>query len=329
MKKTFLFLSIVLFSACLKEELPVPKKDKGGMQTAQVEMGNDYENQIFYNLSAHKVTKKTSKYIWDIAFENGSNGKHIIINNGKNMRVFTTNETALDNVMSKNISTSQNRTYDHPSQNMDSTGFGDWGNEKVRIFDLGYNANGAQLGWYKMKVTDVTPTSYTFKFAEITDSHAQEVTINKKDKNDYNFVYFSLANGQQQEVAPKNNKWDIEFTQYLQLLYDDDTDSYLEYLISGALINYLNGTKALKITETGFEDINAGLASTSVLSSDYNAIGYEWKDYNFDTEEYDIYPNISYIVKDHNESYYKIRFVDFYNKLGEKGTPVFEYEELK
>ncbi len=324
-----LIISVFFLSSCLKEEFPIPKKDLGGLQADQVEMGNGYENQVFYDLSTHKITGKNSKYIWDIAFENGTNGKHIIINNGKNMRVFTTQETVLDNVMNKNVPTSQIRTYDHPTQNMDSTGFGNWEDGKVRIFDLGYNSNGAQLGWYKMKMTAVTPTTYTFKFAEITASQAQEVTIEKKDKNDYNFVYFSLVNSQQVEVAPKNDNWDIEFAQYLQLLYDDDTGDFLEYLITGALINHFNGTKALKISETDFEDIDADFVASSMLSDAYNAIGYEWKDYNFDTGEYDIYPNISYIVKDHNGSFYKIRFVDFYNKLGEKGTPVFEYEALK
>ena len=329
MKQIILIFSILFLSSCLKEEFPVPKKDLGGLQTAQIEMGNNYEYQIFYDLSSHKITAKNSKYIWDIAFENGTNGNHIVINNGKNMRVFTTQEIELENVMSKNVPTAQLRTFDYPSQDMDSTGFGNWEDGKVRIFDLGYNANGAQLGWYKMKITEVTSTSYTFKFAEISAAQSQEVTIEKRDKAAYNFVYFSFVNNKQVEVAPKNNNWDIEFSQYLQLLYDDDSGEYLEYLITGALINHFHNTKALKITGTDFEEIDAGFATSAMLSSDYNAIGYEWKDYNFDTEEYDIYPNISYIVKDHNGSYYKIRFIDFYNKLGEKGTPVFEYEALK
>lgn len=328
MKNVILIFSIVFLSSCLKEEFPVPKKDLGGAQVAEVEMGNDYKYQIFFDLSTGKVTGKNSKYIWDIAFENGVNGKHVIINNGKNMRVFTTNETTLDNVMNKNVPVSQDLTFDRPSQNIDSTGFGNWDNGKVRIFDLGYTSDGSHLGWYKMKITAVTSSAYSFKFAEITSNQYEEVTLTKKDKEDYNFIYFSLKNNQQVEVAPKNETWDIEFTQYLQLLYDDDTDSYLEYLITGALINHFHDTKALKVTGVNFDDINSSSASTMTLSTHYNAIGYEWKDYNFDTGQYDIYSSISYLIQDYNGSIFKLRFVDFYNSSGEKGTPVFEYEQL-
>ena len=35
-----------------------------------------------------------------------------------------------------------------------------------------------------------------------------------------------------------------------------------------------------------------------------------------------------YLIKDNEERYYKLRFLNFYNSAGEKGAPQFEFQEL-
>ena len=59
-----------------------------------------------------------------------------------------------------------------------------------------------------------------------------------------------------------------------------------------------------------------------------DAIGYDWKFYNFTSGVYTIRPNLNYIVHGVSGFYFKLRFVGFYNKDGLKGYPVIEYQKL-
>ena len=44
---------------------------------------------------------------------------------------------------------------------------------------------------------------------------------------------------------------------------------------------------------------------------------------------YTVNSNITYIVKDTDGNYYKLRFLDFYNNKGDKGYPKFEFSRIK
>ena len=61
-------------------------------------------------------------------------------------------------------------------------------------------------------------------------------------------------------------------------------------------------------------------------------IGHEWKDVEVDvnsnTAVYVVNSDKIYIVKDTEGFYYKLRFISYYNELGEKGFPVFEHKRL-
>lgn len=56
-------------------------------------------------------------------------------------------------------------------------------------------------------------------------------------------------------------------------------------------------------------------------------IGFDWKLYDFNLG-YIIYENKYYALKDPAGFYYKIRFLDFYDSLGNKGACLFEYQRL-
>ena len=61
-------------------------------------------------------------------------------------------------------------------------------------------------------------------------------------------------------------------------------------------------------------------ANASFTYSDINVIGYDWKIYDFDTGFYTIDPSATYILSDTEGYFYKLRFIDFYNENGEKGS---------
>lgn len=329
MKKIMFLIIAVCLSACLKEETPVAKRTVDGDQTAALEMGSDYRYQIFFNFSENKIIEKNIKYTWDIGFETGVNGWHVITNTSKYMFVFRTNETELSNVMDHSNCTTSNHHYDMPSGNLDSTGIGDWKDGYVRIIDLGTDENGTQLGWYKLKIDSVDANQYYIQYAKINASTAVSAVIQKH--NSYTFTYFSLLNNEEIVVAPKSTKWDVVFTQYIKHL---TTPAIMDYLVTGCILNH-NNTLAALVTEKSYVSIDLAYAESLNLTNVNDVIGYDWKDIGLDqvmnggTAEYTIYPNKSYVIKDQNGNYFKLRFTDFYSKTGEKGTPTFEYEQLK
>ena len=77
-----------------------------------------------------------------------------------------------------------------------------------------------------------------------------------------------------------------------------------------------------------FEEIAYENIGDLNFSIDLNTIGYDWKSYSFDVSQFTIVENMNFVIKTNNEAYFKLRFIDFYNDLGEKGAPKFELQDL-
>jgi hypothetical protein len=319
MRFTILLITAVLMSSCLKEELPVPKREAGELKVGEVSMGENYEYQIYFDFSANQVTGKNSKNIWDIGFETRDDGSRVITNTSKNMMVYTTDKTNLSDITSKD-GYINNPRFDKASGNLDSTGIGNWEDGFVRILDMGFSSTGNPLGFYKLKIIEVTSTDYTFEFASVEASSSSTRTVLKKIE--YNFTYFSMMSDSEQDVSPKTKDWDIVFTQYVHQFYEPVV---IPYLLTGCLTNRID-TKAKIITEVPFDAIDLDYISSLVLSENTNVIGFDWK--TFTGNNFEVNTNISYVVQDHEGFYFKLRFIDFYSATGVKGNPVWEFQEL-
>ena len=46
-----------------------------------------------------------------------------------------------------------------------------------------------------------------------------------------------------------------------------------------------------------------------------DAIGYNWKEYNFESQNYTVNTDLNYIIKDVSNRYFKLHFIDFYNEF--------------
>jgi hypothetical protein len=65
------------------------------------------------------------------------------------------------------------------------------------------------------------------------------------------------------------------------------------------------------------------------FSRKLNEIGYDWKAYDQDANQYTIVPNKYFVIRDVTGNYFKIKFVSFYNDQGIKGFPKMAWEYLK
>jgi len=328
----FFFLSCVFLFSCEKKELPVSKREvtvrtggvsmPGELIEMQVAMGSDYKNQIWFSLNHSNVISTNFRTEWDLAFESTSNGYHIMLNGSKAMKAYKTNFSSLAEVNDTAGLGSFGKA-DMPSGNLDSTAIGNWLEEnKVYVLHRGYNEIGQVQGFYKFKVLSVNATQFTFEYANIKNPQIMQGTVNK-DKA-YNFRMYSFTSNQEATtIEPKKDTYDLCFTQYTHYFIEEK----MFYQVTGALINNFN-TRAMRITNKKFTDITINDTLNRAFSVRRDKIGYDWKEFNLNTNIYKIFPDICYLISDSKGFFYKLHFIDFVNSSGTKGYPSFQFQKL-
>lgn len=320
------FLSSV-FGACEKPETPITLPPKGNAQVDRVDMGEDYENQIFYSLQNQQAVFTSKVSSWDLAFETDANGFHVFINGGENLFIYNTHKTDIASVKTGDAVALADTTWDFdaPCGLKDSTAVGDWsdsyGNSKMEIYMLKFSDN----TYKKFVIKSVNNYNYVLAFGDIEANTLDTIVVPKDEQ--YNYSFFSFNNGGTIVYPePPKNSWDIVFTRY-RYIYTDLNN--FPYLVNGVLLNPYN-TYALADSSVTFPTLsyNASL-SASAYSNHRDVIGFDWKMYNFNTGMYQVNPNKCYIVLNQNNQYWKIHFLDFYSPTGVKGSPSFEYVRIQ
>jgi hypothetical protein len=313
-----LFVSIV---GCDKGEIPVAPREPGDVLTAQVEMGSDYGKVLYYSLKTNSVVHQHLKTDWDLGFETGEDGWHVILNSGKAMSASTTDAVWLKDVLNVDNAVWIN---DAPSGNMDSTAIGDWKtNAGMFLLDRGYDINGSEIGVMKLRIEE-TVSGYRIHFADVASTDSSYLEIEKDDA--VNFVCASLeGSGSVADIEPNKEVWHIKFTQYTHIFVDDG--EVIPYSVTGALLNP-HHMKGMLQTEVLFDSVDHDFASLVMYSDAVNAIGYDWKYYDFDLGSYTVFPEMVYLLRSSEGVYWKLHFIDFYTQNGEKGAPMFEFQEL-
>ena len=120
--------------------------------------------------------------------------------------------------------------------------------------------------------------------------------------------------------------------QFVDLGFSPPSNSFLkkEDLIEKSQIKHSEASFTDNNRDNPFDKITAASIPNYLFSADWNAIGYDWKSHAFGAAgNYTVNSNITYIVKDTDGNYYKLRFLDFYNNKGDKGYPKFEFSRIK
>ncbi len=319
----FSWLLLILgIIACEPEEIPISAHRSGDITTNSVDLTKDYRYQIFYKLNGNEVVAKNLKTAWDIGFESSEEGWHIVLNTSKAMLASSTEETNFSTIINTKDLTWK---FDVSNGNLDSTAIGDRRNQKtVYVIDLGYNLEGVKMGFKKVIFESYDNSHYTFKFADLDGTNEMSFRLTKNPSK--NFTCFSFETQSIIEAEADKDSWDICFTQYQHLFYNDQ-DIAFPYLVTGVLLNP-NHTKATLDTLIGFESFTYEDVDKVSLSTNLSVIGYDWKTYDYDASSFTINTKQNYIIKDGYGFYHKLHFIDFYNEKGEKGYPVFKSQQL-
>jgi hypothetical protein len=319
----------LFLTSCEKEDSPITLPPPGEMKVVSASMGLNYDDQVFVDFETG-LTKTVPYRSYDLAFEASADGWRVYLNTGKLMFVAntTSNDLVVADSTGKEWKTETEHLYD------DSTAFGNWqSGNAVYVIDRGRVEHFGAARWRKFQILSVNDNEYKIRFSLYNNTQVTDFTIPKNPA--YSLMYFSFENGGKMvDVAPEKNMWDVVFTKYTYTYYSEPVNSpYRYYLVTGALLNKWAGNENICIRQDSivnyipFVEVDGIEAASYPFNQLAGAIGFGWKDFDFNLG-YIIVPNRYYLLKDNTGFIYKIRFLDFYDDQGNKGTATFEYQRL-
>ena len=342
-KLILLFILAATFSSCFKDDERVTPYDRGDRITdtipmTQISAGGSiqlYLNQLYYNLNDSAIVSINEKKSFDLAFDASENGFRIWLNTANFMLAGKSDKTDLEAI---NSAAGLDMVYDPSSGNPDSTAIGEWlslqnadttYSQLVYVLDRGYDEAGNLLGMRKIRFDSLVGATYYFTYSNLNNTDKISASVTKQ--NGFNKVYFSFEDGGKQvQPEPQKDNYDLLFTQYTTLLFTNEGDPY-PYLVTGVLLNPYQTAVAFDSTMT-FEEVDLATAMNMNYTTQYDRIGYNWKNVEGDVESgvvnYIVKPEFDFIIQNNIGQYFKLRFVGFYNNQGVKGFPVIEFQRL-
>jgi hypothetical protein len=335
MTRSFFVLSIlsmvVFLSSCFKEDEFVSPHPPGSVKTDTIPMTYNYKFQVYFDLDSGIIVSQNIKTESDLGFECSPAGWKIILNTADFMKAADLGAVPFGQAQDTAHVTWK---FDKSDGNPDSMAFGTWyqilngdtvSNDHVYAIDRGFDENANPLGLYQVIFDSLVHSRYYFRFAPITGENINSGVVEKDGT--VNYMYYSLsAGGSVKRLEPSKVNYDLLFTQYTTLLYTDIGEPY-PYLVTGVLTNRNNVEVAIDSTHE-FSSITLSQSSQLSFSKALDAIGYEWKSYNFESGAYTVNSNKTFIIRNNAGLMYKLRFVGFYSSNGEKGFPVIEHQVL-
>jgi hypothetical protein len=321
---------LFVLTSCFKEDTAVTPHQPGTAETDTIAMTQDYKYQVYFNLDSGASVKSVDKTSSDFGFECSDGGWHVILNTADFMKAADLGQVpfgeAHDTIGLK-------WKFDKSDGDLDSTAIGQWftvvdddtlSNGHVYAIDRGLDEAGNSLGLYQLVIDRLRNGTYYFRYGALDGSFTNADSVSKDPR--VNFLFYSLTFQKVAANEPPKTDYDLLFTQYTTLLFTDLGEPY-PYLVTGVLSNRYK-VEVASDTIHDFESIDFQVASQLSYSKNLDAIGYDWKHYNFETGSYTVDYQKVFVVKTTNDLYYKMRFTGFYSSSGEKGYPVLEFQKL-
>lgn len=203
------------------------------------------------------------------------------------------------------------------------------------------NTAGETRGFYKVKVF-MQDGNYVLQYAPLDETSHTELQIAKDET--YDFVAFSLANGEQVDVVPAKNEWDLNYTSVFSYYGSMGNIAagitYSDYVLH----NTTNGVGVYTVlteepgegedatpqpTESpSYDDFTlADVEEAELNFTDRTLIGSNWRiagqaETRLKTDRY-------YVIKDAEGNFYKLQFTALMNESGERGYPQIRYDLLQ
>jgi len=321
-------IAALLAWSCFEEDQPVPPYP-GEVTTITDSVQT---HQSYFDFETGRVVSSHRSDAWQLGFECGADGWHIITNSGANWFIYNTGQTVFDafTAMPGSVDNLFDVQHDYP----DSTAVGNWvqfpeGSPVYTnmVYLLGHYTAEHFTGIRQITFLEVNDTSYRFFFKEPAGL-SDTVTIVKNDL--VNFVYYSFADYKQVDLEPDKTTYDIVFAPY----YDLATlfGMTISYQVGGTFQNTFQ-TEAFLDSIHAFEDVNTTLIGQYDFSTRRDIPGYRWKSVTVDVSgggiaTYAVKEHYNYVFHTSEDNYFKLKFLS-YTLDGKSGFPQFEFRQLE
>lgn len=318
MKRILVGITLALtLMACEKDEIPIEPFDRGGLNLGSVDLGQGYVNQIYFSLEQNASVGMHQIGDWDIALKNGADSRMIVLNDARFMLAWKSGHIDLAQAEDTSGYGIGKKTeviataYSDPAM-------GDL--EGIFLIDLGFNEFGLSQGMFWIEVPEVTETGYTIRYKKMSEELITERVISKTQGTGFNL--YSLLTGNLMKEPPSDT-WEFRFTKFTYQFINPP----IAYLVTGLVLNPEN-TWASEYSVKPYDQITTSDTSMVEWSSQPDIIGYDWKTYSFDSGTFMVDSDRSWLIRNAQQFYYKIRFTGFYDENGNAGVPTFEYQLL-
>ncbi len=321
-------------NGCLPADEKIALPPPGDLTSAEADLGGTYAWRVYFHLKTGQSTRVQTN-IYDLAFESAPDGRAVFVNFANVARAVNTGNDDFSLAVRPGNYPDSVFNADASHARHDSLAFDAWDQSEKRPVFLLYRGDflsDAPAGpFQKVQILSVSENEWTFRYGKPDDTVGTLTTLSKDPL--FTQVFFSFENGQV-AVEPPKNDWHLLFTRFtINLSEEAAAADYKFYSATGVLLNHLAGVRAAKITPQTpgyipFDSLTGKHVDKYPLSNDRDVIGYDWKQYGFETAMYQIVPNVYYLIRTPDDDYYKLRFVGFYNASGRKGVPQFEYQRL-
>ena len=348
MKITFSITSIELDNSDIQGNISHELSDSaylGGVFYPTIG-GPNQPNQVYVDLSSNKETV-VRRDSWDLGFYGGEEFR-VAINGSLYMAVSPLPNTDINSVNSASVAALQpvvavgtfdpaNEAYvDGTAGSILETAISEISqddlNNPVYLVNLGAEIGttqpnvgsvaiaGESRGWKKIRILR-NANSYTLQYADLDATSYNEISISKDA--DFNFTFFSFKTDKTVNVEPQKLQWDISFTVFTNILAGAGSYGFSDF----SLHNRKGGVTSYSLVDNNisYENFTVSNVNDTLLQESQKVIGSSWRNVFEGTANSNIY----YVLKDANNNYFKIRFLDLVNESGERGYPRFEYTILQ
>lgn len=282
-----------------------------------VSVGATYADQTHYSLLNGEQARNPLA-AWDLGFEINSFTSSILVNTAKGLKVYETTvpleewdavtEADMDTLISNSDedwsagALTNGRQLDAEPYHL---GWGEYSmdthhtiGDKIYVVETGAGA------YLKLRIDALIDNVYTFTYADLDGGNEVSTELDKRNFIGKNFGYFNFTTGEIVDQEPIAADWDLLFTKYTALVESEGT--IVPYSATGVLQN-----KAVGVVEV--DGVSPELATWAGEEFDLaiNTIGYNWKDINMATFQWDINTERTYFVQDRSGNIWKIVFTAF------------------
>lgn len=336
-----IFIS-VFFIACFPEDSIIPAVNNTGAIIGSSGEFSMYEDQIYFSLDNNSIIKTIDQLSWDLALSCEKEQFFIKLNYAKIMSIYPSDKNFEEINREDALAVEPTEwTYDKPDGSLENTAIGKWWDDNAGsvisknityILNRGPSVRSAFKRYVKIKFEDYQ-NAYKITY-QFLDNESEQVDTEITKDNDYNFVGFDFDSNRIKTIEPKNDSWDLNFTNFTEFLITDAGDTIV-YAVKSALINGNTLEAAAAAPDTleallgrvkTFDEITIEDALQFEYTNAQNIIGHDWKQVDISTSQYTVRPEKIYFIRK-NQIYYKFHFIDYYYN-GERGYPKFRYEIL-